>query len=389
MKRMRNNAAMTVLFCPLDWGLGHIARDLPLIRWFRERGHRVIVAASPKIERWLKIECPEAETTRFHGPEIRYSRHHHLIIKLLIQLPKLVQWPQKENKRTKELVNKFTPDLIVSDNRYGARHPDVFSVIITHQLMIKMPWLLKWIEWPLHKLIRILLNKFDEVWVPDFDKQHSLAGDLVHKYPLPPHAKLLGPLSRFYDSKEHNHQNKNAALSGILAIISGPEPQRSLLEQEIRTAAPRLSEKTTLIKGTPTEHDGPNQEEKNLKIFSHMSSETLRKSIQSNRMIIARAGYSTIMDMYYLGRRIWLIPTPGQTEQLYLADYHQKKGHYAIHQNHLLHLLRELKNTPEKPVFQNTKDRNPVFQRVLADIFETAKISSIQYSRSSQEKSRQ
>jgi len=374
---------MTVLFCPLDWGLGHIARDLPLIRWFHNQGHKVVVAASPKIESWLQIECPGIETTLFHGPEICYSRHKLLILKLAIQLPKLMHWPGKEKERTEELVREFKPDLIVSDNRYGSRHPDVFSAIITHQLMIKMPHLLKWAEWPLHKTITLLLNKFDEVWVPDFCEKHSLAGDLVHKYPLPPHAKLIGPLSRFDNTKENRPCNNTTPYCGILAIISGPEPQRSIFEKKIRNTARELKEKTTLITGEPLKHKTKSH---NLDVFPHLPTKDLQKTILSNRIIIARAGYSTIMDMYYLGRRIWMVPTPGQTEQLYLADYHQKKGHYALHQNHL---LKELKNIPENPVFQNTKNKNPVFQGVLADLLESAKISSIQYRRSSQETSRQ
>ncbi|MGM0532696.1 MAG: glycosyltransferase [Bacteroidota bacterium] len=377
---------MTVLFCPLDWGLGHIARDLPLIRWFHEQGHRVVVAASPKIESWLQKEFPGIETTRFDGPEIRYSRHKHLLIKLTLQLPKLMQWPGKEKKRTEELVNKFNPGLIVSDNRYGARHPDVFSVIITHQLMIKMPGLLKWTEWPVHNLIRFLLNKFDEVWVPDFPKKHSLAGDLVHKYPLPAHAKLIGPLSRFHNPKEPTTIDKDTPLSGILAIISGPEPQRSLLERELRKNAPRLNEKTTLITGIPAKKTGRETKSNNLDVYSHLSTDALQKSIKSNRIIIARAGYSTIMDMYYLGRQIWLVPTPGQTEQLYLADYHQEKGHITLSQNRL---FEEVKKIREKPFHRGYISPNPVFRAVLSNLLHSDKFSSKQKQHSSQKRSRQ
>ena len=374
---------MTVLFCPLDWGLGHIARDLPLIRWFHNQGHKVIIAASPKIEEWLKKECPSIEVTRFQGPEIHYTRHRHLLLKLIFQLPKLMRWPGKEKKRTAELVSQFCPDLIVSDNRYGARHPEVFSAIITHQLMIKMPGPLKWTEWPLHKLIRFLLNKFDEIWVPDFDKKHSLAGDLVHKYPLPPHARLIGPISRFYNPEENTSPDRKLPLKGILAIISGPEPQCSLLEQKIREIAPTLTEKTTLITGNPSEQDRQEKRSNNLKEFPHLRTDALQKSIQSNRVIIARSGYSTIMDMYYLGRRIWLVPTPGQTEQMYLADYHGKKGHYILPQ----HRIENLKTKKEKPVFQTNNPSRPIFQKVLTDLLNSPHNSSKQNGYSSSKKS--
>ncbi|MFO8001294.1 MAG: glycosyltransferase [Marinilabilia sp.] len=337
---MKNHKTITALFCPLDWGLGHMARDMPLIRELHNAGHKVIVAASPGLISWLKAEMPEIQTTEFRGPTIRYSRDKHLFLKLLSNFHKFIFWPWKEKKRTAILVNKFHPDLIVSDNRYGARHPGVRSVIITHQLMIKMPRPVKWLEWPVHRLILLLTKKFDEIWVPDFPLPHSLAGDLVHKYPLPRHARLIGPLSRF-DGEVRKSEDPNAQKErSILGIISGPEPQRTILEQKLRELSHHFTGRVTLITGTPSHQLKQEQNNRKTEVYSHLPTKQMEQTIKSHQTIIARAGYSTIMDMYFLGRSIWLVPTPGQTEQIYLATYHHKKNHLYAHQNHLFEVFK-------------------------------------------------
>jgi len=318
-----------VLFCPLDWGLGHIARDLPLIREFSRNGHRVIVAASEKLCQWLHIEEPCIETVFFDGPEVHYSGKRRAFLKILLQLPGLLQWPAKEKKRIKELVAIYHPQLIISDNRYGARHQKVFSVIITHQLCIKLPKWLKWGEYPLHLLIKQWIKRFDQCWVPDFPKDNSLAGDLVHKYPLPSNALLTGPLSRF-DGIPTN-PNKVKSKKDILGILSGPEPQRSLFENLLTRALIQHKGHHTLITGK-TEPKINSDETSGPILLNHQSTSEMARLIREHRLIISRSGYSTIMDMYFLNKNILMVPTPGQTEQEYLATYHHQNGHKKITQ---------------------------------------------------------
>lgn len=324
----------TILFCPLDWGLGHIARDLPLIKEFLGNGHRVIVAASPALTAWLKTETPQVETILFKGPVIRYSKGKFLLLKLLTNLPGLLGWLKKERERVSELVREYQPHLIVSDNRYGARHPGVYSVIITHQLMLKMPLLLKWLEYPLHLFIKRLVRRFDECWVPDFSKEYSLAGDLVHKFTLPPNAKLIGPLSRFDNYCPGPSSNDTPDSKSVLAIISGPEPQRTIFESRVKSLFKSRARTATIITGT-LENEQKELRDNNLTFLAHLPTPEMLKTIRTHQTIITRAGYSTIMDMYFLKRNIWLVPTPGQTEQLYLARYHANKGHSMAKQHQL------------------------------------------------------
>lgn len=354
----------TILFCPLDWGLGHIARDLPLIKEFHKSGHRVIVAASPALIRWLKVEYPDIETTVFPGPTISYGKNGFSFLKFIFSLPGLLTWLFREKKTVGKLAERYGPSLIVSDNRYGARSSKVFSVFITHQLMIKMPRFLKWFELPVHLFLKFLINKFDECWIPDFHKDQSLAGDLVHKYKLPVNARLIGPLSRFKSEAAEVDCHKDK--EDVLAIISGPEPQRTLLEQQLVKKFTAMKSKLTLYNGKS------GSKSLNLSngviIHEHSPTNIMKLEILTHNKIISRSGYSTIMDMYCLGKNCLLIPTPGQTEQEYLAGYHQKRDHRVLKQTGLTQSETGTLTFPDQSQSQKS---NLIFREKLKDFFGT------------------
>ncbi len=358
---MPEKTQKTVLFCPLDWGLGHISRDLPLIREFTKHGHRVVVAASDNVCQWIRSEAPSIETTNFDGPEIHYSNKGFSFFKMVLQLPRLLIWPAREKIITKNLVDKYQPHLIVSDNRYGARHHKVTSVIITHQLCIKLPRRFKWAEYPLHHLVKYLILKFDECWVPDLSPNESLAGELVHKYKLPKNARLIGPLSRFDSIRAQLSNSFN--VNSVLGIISGPEPQRSEMERLLKKKINNYKWKKTLVTGTfatDKENNSPD-----FHIIPHQPTLEMLKLISRHNLIISRSGYSTIMDMYCLRRNIVIIPTPGQTEQKYLADYHSPKGHIKIEQEEIKKLNLEFLSTHIKPTPTDQKTPSINFRTVL------------------------
>jgi uncharacterized protein (TIGR00661 family) len=356
----------TILFCPLHWGWGHMTRDLPLIKAFYDNGHHVIVAASPTLLEWLNTELPQIETTLFKGPEIRYSKKGFAISKFFLQLPNFVGWLSKEKKRTFELTAKFHPDLIVSDNRYGARHPKVFSAIITHQLMIKLPFFLKWLEYPLHLFIKWLIGKFDECWIPDFSKKNSLAGDLVHKYSLPSNAKLIGPLSRF-DQDNEQKKIRSATRYSVLGIISGPEPQRTILEKKLKIILQNIKGQATIISGKIDGKAEKKSPQPSIRFYGHLPSSEMLSLIDNHQYIIARPGYSTLMDMYFINKQLIMVPTPGQTEQEYLAEYNAKRGYIKIPQaelqNFFVKFPPQLRYTPQK------NNGNENFRSVLKDFF--------------------
>jgi len=324
-----NKKPKTILVCPLNWGLGHVSRDVPIIRRLLKKNYRVIVAGDKIILDFIRSEFPNIETELLPGIKICYSRSNSQTITLLRQLPAAILWLFREKKLTAKLVKKYNPAFIISDNRYGVRHSKVKSIIITHQLMLKLPKSIIFLEKIVNKLIKTLVLRFDYCWIPDNPLPYSLAGDLVHKYPLPKNAQLIGPLSRFMDEYPHSTLEKKYDL---LAIISGPEPQRTILQNKLTEKLSSENINSLIIAGTLKEKT-TNETSKNIKIVPHLKSSVLADYIINTPVIVSRSGYSTIMDLWYLKKNAILIPTPGQTEQEYLAKISAKLHHICVEQS--------------------------------------------------------
>ena len=336
------NSPKTILICPLNWGLGHASRDIPIIRRLICEGFRIIVAADYPIIKLIKSEFPDIETEYFPGLQITYSSKNSQVTHLLKQLPSAFKWVSREKKHTALLVKKYNPVCIISDNRYGVRHPKIKSIFITHQLMLKMPKKLAWLEKPAHQLIKKLISRFDSCWIPDNPLHDSLAGDLVHKYPFPDNARLIGSLSRFMHQYDDIKDNDNEY--DLLIILSGLEPQRTILQKILTEKVIAEDIKTLMITGVLNNETTETEKIKgNLKILPHLKSKELYQLIKKTPYIISRSGYSTIMDLWFLNRNAVLIPTPGQTEQEYLAQIAENSNHVFIRQSEIQKInLREI-----------------------------------------------
>lgn len=329
----------TILICPLNWGLGHATRDIPIIRRLLKSGFRVIVASEAPIIQLMQKEIPGIETDYLPGAKITYSLGKIQVWKLFRQLPSALFWLYRENAITAQLVKKYNPVCIISDNRYGVRNKKVKSILITHQLMIKMPNGFRWLERLFHILIKMLISCFNECWIPDNTKTDSLAGDLVHQYKFPKNSKLIGPLSRFMDepckSSRKEVQIINTGFK-LLVLLSGPEPQRSILQEIISEKIIEEKIPTIMVTGKPDKNDDLLQPLSDWFIrFHHLDSDILKQLIQTSPYIICRSGYTSLMDLWFMGKNVLLIPTPGQTEQEYLALYHKNRHHQALSQTEL------------------------------------------------------
>ena len=328
---MKPETRNPILICPLNWGLGHASRDIPIIRKLLKENHRVIVAGDKFVLDYIISEFPDIETELLPGKKITYSKNNSQTLHLLRQLPSALIWMHREKKLVAKLLKKYNPDYIFSDNRYGVRHPKVRSILITHQLMLKLPKSISWLEKPVHLLIKRLVSRFDLCMIPDNDLLDSLAGDLVHKYPLPENARLIGPLSRFMD--EYPNFQTDCKYD-LLAIISGPEPQRTIFQQILTEKL--LTENLNCLIVTGTLKDNSTSESlKNIKFVPHLESSQLAAYIKNIPLIISRAGYSTIMDLWCLKKDAILIPTPGQTEQEHLAQRSVLQNHIFLSQSEI------------------------------------------------------
>lgn len=310
-------AQQRILIAPLNWGLGHATRCIPIIYELLSQGHYIIIAADGFPLQLLSEEFSELPFLDFPSFQIRYTAGKSQVGAMLRNLPRIVLGIKKEHQQLQKLIVEHQISMVISDNRFGLWSEQVPSIYITHQLMIKMPRGLRLLEplaWQMH---RFIINKYQACWIPDFSESPTLSGDLSHKYPLPKHAQFIGCLSRFSNTPD-------IVLSktyDVLAVLSGPEPHRSLMENELIRRYQGKSESVLIVEGQPHNEIIQKQIE-NILLVSHLPTAELKAQLLSAKKIICRSGYSSIMDLHVLNRKATLIPTPGQTEQEYLGELH-------------------------------------------------------------------
>jgi uncharacterized protein (TIGR00661 family) len=312
-----------ILVSPLDWGLGHASRCIPVIHELIKAGHIVTVAGQGRSLLLLQKEFPFVESIATEGFSPSYSKSGNLIFHLLLLLPRFLFSILRDHRMLKKLIRKHRFDIVISDNRYGLWNRKIKSIIITHQVMLKMPGWLEFAEYLAYSVSQLLISRFDECWIPDYPEKPGLSGDLSHKYAKPRNAKFIGPLSRFQSIENDTIpiQDKKR----ITILISGPEPQRSIFEDLILHQITGLEFNFTLISGKP-ESEKINPGNKELTIFPHLAAKELCSLIGSSALVICRSGYSSIMDLHALGAKALFVPTPGQTEQIYLAKILNANG---------------------------------------------------------------
>lgn len=314
------NKKKRILIAPLDWGLGHATRCIPIAHALEAHGYEVVFAADGRPLNLLMQEFPQHHFIKLPGYDIRYPKNGNMAASMLWQLPKIIRGMKAEGLALQGVIRDFNIDGVISDNRFGLYSKEVPCVFMSHQLRIQAPYFQNFIQ----KLNFKYIRKFDACWIPD-DANHSLSGKLTEGITPPIHTKYLGTLSRFVPKSTKDKIE-------ILAIVSGPEPQRTLFEQKMRE---QLKEKNALLllgkpEGKVDEQIG------NLRILSHLNSEALNQAMVDAEIVISRSGYSTIMDLAKLGKKAIFIPTPGQTEQIYLAEhFYKEKMAFAMHQNKL------------------------------------------------------
>lgn len=308
-----------ILVAPLDWGLGHATRCVPIIKELINHGCEVYIAADKSIFYLLKKEFPSSVFLRCKGYEIRYGRNPKaFFFTMFLQFPKILFRVLRENRWLIKIVKEHKIDAVISDNRFGMYHKKIPSIYITHQLQIKTGNILT--DFLVQKINNFFINKYSICWVPD-EKENGLGGELSHPKNTPTNIEYMGILSRF-------HSIFSEKIYDILITISGPEPQRSIFEKKILNELKSFSKSVLLIRGLPDSNILLNSNNPLVKIVNHLTATELNKSFEQSKMIIGRSGYTTIMDLVALKKKAILIPTPGQNEQEYLAEYLLKKNYF-------------------------------------------------------------
>ena len=347
-----------ILIAPLDWGLGHATRCIPVIREFLQRGCDVLIAGSGDSLELLRKEFPDLRFFLLPGYEPRYPTSGSMAWTMSRQLPRFMRVIFSEHRAIEKIIDREKIDCVISDNRYGCWSKKIPTVFITHQSNILMPKRFGWMQSIIAALNKRFINRFSVCWVPDFPGHHSLAGDLIAsgKFDVKTGLEYIGWLSRF-TARENNRTERY----DVVAVFSGPEPQRTLLENIV---APQIKDSGLtyrIVRGLPFATTSPNDGS----IVNFLTSDELQASIESAKLVIARSGYSTVMDLNALAKKVLFIPTPGQTEQEYLARRLMEKGIAFSMPQHAFHLATAIKESENYSGFK-CPDQN-VLLRIAID----------------------
>lgn len=337
MTSLNNEKQYSVLISPLDWGLGHATRCIPLISYLLEKNCSVCVAGEGQHIELIKKEFPGLIFIPLHGYQIRYPRKGLFFIpKLISQLPKIITAIIREHQWLKRNMKNYKWDLVISDNRYGLYSTEIKSIFITHQTRI-ITGLGKWMDGAAASVLKYLIERFEQCWIPDDKGINSISGELSGCDCMPRNSRYIGPLSRLEPNSEQTNDY-------ILVLLSGPEPQRSMLEELLIDQLKCCDEKILFIRGLPMVKSFIESTDKII-FINHLDTHELSRCMLNAKLVICRSGYSTIMDLLKLNKKGLLIPTPGQTEQLYLAERMSKFGWFTTQQQEELNVIDGMNKT--------------------------------------------
>ncbi len=317
-------ATGNVLVCPLGWGLGHASRVIPIINFLSLKGWNVIVAADRSSIALIQGQFPNIQCVHFPSLRVRLKRGRFQGFALMGIAIKLFIRVFTEHRDLKRLIKSYRINLVISDNRYGLYSRDIPCVLITHLLGVPLPFPLRWLQSLSRLYVGRYAGRFAQCWVPDSPSGFSLSGELSSNEMMLRNLKRVGLLSRFRGVAV----KEDAPDWELLAILSGPEPHRTLLEREVIAMAQREGIKTLLVRGMP-ECNLRGIADGFITLTPHLQTPDLANAIANAKYLICRSGYSTLMDLAALNRSALLIPTPGQTEQEYLAAHLSGKGIFS------------------------------------------------------------
>lgn len=307
-------ARLRILIGVLNWGLGHATRCQPVIDECCRRGHEVHLASDGLAALVLEKNNPGLRLHRLAPLEIKYGSWFWL--KLISQSIKLFNWFWKDRMETRRLRHLYDYDLILSDSRPACRIPGVPAILIINQPSPEVPG--RWMRGLTHRLLWSMFRRFEEIWIPDLPGENNLSGKLIQ---LPAHFKktFVGLLSRINPPPPGSI---DPVAGRILAILSGPEPARTEFEREL---IQRLDGHDYRIAG-----GRPDRQSHSDRYLSYMDANGLAVEISKAQYLICRSGYSSLMDLAQFEKKLILVPTPGQSEQEYLAERLKTKGMAVI-----------------------------------------------------------
>jgi predicted glycosyltransferase len=358
-----------VLLTPLDWGLGHATRSIPVIRELQSQGCEVLIAGSGASLEVLRKEFPQLRFFNLPAYDPKYPATGAMVASMVRQLPHFSKTIRSEHEAVKRIIKDEQVDVLISDNRYGCWTQQVRCVFITHQSNILMPARFGFLGGFVRYISDRMINRFDECWIPDYPGGNSLAGDLaaVERSGVRTKHRYVGWLSRFQASPNVVPERYDVA-----AIFSGPEPQRTLFERCVTPQLEGLGLRYRIVRGLPM-----SSAHENANTVNFLTSEGMKDLLESSALILARSGYSTVMDLAALGRKAVFVPTPGQTEQEYLAARLKQQGIAFFMRQNEFEVRTAINESKRYSGFQPAR-KNSLLADAVADLLhQQSKVSSI------------
>jgi len=320
-------ASPNILVAVLNWGLGHATRCMPIIEEIERQGGNVVLGSDGRALKLLEKEYPKHQIVELPAYDIHYKNRFGFIVNILQQSPKIIRNIERELKAIKSIVKQYDIAAIIADNRFGCRSNETHNIFMSHQIHFYLPKFWRFADGLMRKINRGWIEKFDKCWIPDVAGYPNLTGSMSHSSDLnPDFYHYIGPLSRL---KKMDLPIKYK----VLALLSGPEPQRTYLEEKVIDELKDFGEQALIVRGKPESNKGWQKLNSYVDMVDFLDAKGINKAICQAEWVISRSGYTTVMDLFKLDKKAIFIPTPGQTEQVLLGEIYKEQGlFYSVNQ---------------------------------------------------------
>jgi hypothetical protein len=357
-----------ILICPLEWGLGHAGRMIALATKLREMGYNILFGAGEKQLSFLRTEMPGLTYISFPGFSPGYSGFLPQYLALLLKIPLLLYHIILEHIRLKRIIPEYAIDIVISDNRFGLWNRHIKTVYVTHQPLIPLPKPFAWFESIGLMLHRLVINRYSFCFIPDLPGDLNVSGRLSHGLKLPRNTRFIGILSRF-SGLSSSGNGSPVSFRHNTVILSGPEPQRGILEKKLADILKDREHPAVILCGEP-DMPADTIRSGNIIYFNHLPGIAMKEVISESEAIITRSGYTTIMELISLNCSALLIPTPGQTEQEYLARYLSENGWFAAVSQREINRVTPLPSINSKWGNEITVESGVLLEKALKEMSE-------------------
>ena len=356
---------MEIIYAVCSWGLGHSTRSLPIIRKLIDENNKITIISNGRSLELLKKELGEkAQYIDIPDYPLLLSENaKQFMAKSVIYWPIFIKRIESGLVKLSQILKKKKYNLIISDARYDMYSKKIPSLFISHQMRIMNPLRIKIFESGSELFNLFFFKRFSAVIIPDY-KENNLSGDLSHSLKKIDESRLhyIGALSDF---KKRNMKKD----IDYLISISGPEPQRTMLEKKLSEQASDLKGNIVITLGK-TEVNSRIKTD-NITTYSFLSKEKREELLNKSKIVISRSGYSTIMDLAIINTKALLIPTPGQVEQEYLSQYHRQLGTFYSVTQYDVNLKEDIIQVKRTTGIKRNCDINKTIENTMDIIYST------------------